>query len=107
MKAGGLISRLIPMELISFRDPVSGTVKKEWVNRPVIRADRAKLIGRRRSANGETVNAYDAEFRVRIGHKVSDGWRVREVEGYLYEVAATEKDRLKQMKTLKCFKVDG
>lgn len=106
MRAGGLRDRLQPLELVKGRDPDTGEKWQRWEEHPNIRADRAKMSGRRQSGQGENTTAYDAEYRVRIKQTVSDGWRIRTPEGLTFEVVATDRDERKQMKTLKCRKVD-
>lgn len=72
-----------------------------------IRADRVKNDGRKAIVVGEQYPQYTAEYHIRDGNEVKEGWRVRDLDsGTLYEVTARIHDRYKRMYTLKCVGVN-
>lgn len=62
--------------------------------------------GRRTTENGEIFAEYDAEFNIRMGHGVTDGWQVQHAGGYRYNVEAVYSLRTLGMQTLKCNRVN-
>lgn len=105
MKSGRLNTFLTPMQLTVVTNQQTGETHREWVEMPQIRAERVKFIAREVRKSGEITVSADAVFHIRIQHPVSDGWRVRERDGFLYDVVV-EPDKKNQLKLLKCTKVN-
>lgn len=73
----------------------------------IIAADRVKNNGSRAIVVGEQYSSYTADYNIRDGNDVKEGWRVRDLEsGVLYQVEARFHDRKKRMYTLKCIGVN-
>lgn len=68
-----------------------------------IRADRVKHEGRKSIIVGEQYPLYTADYHIRDGNDVREGWHVKDLEsGIRYEVIARFHDRAKRMYTIKC-----
>lgn len=105
MNAGTLAYFLDCFRLETVTDPVTGETTREWTEAGTVRADRIKLNGRAVMSGRESTVKADAAYYVRIQHHITDGWRVRERGGYLYDVTV-EPNRQKGLKLLKCTKVN-
>lgn len=105
MNAGSLTYRLVAIEYVTTEDPLTGEKISEWIDRFTMRAERIKLTGKAVVRGSESVIEADAAYYVRIQHPIKDGWRVRELGGDLYDVVV-EPNREKQLKILKCKKVN-
>ena len=72
-----------------------------------IKADRVKYDGRKVVVVGEQYPLYTADYNIRDGNKIKEGWRVRDTDsGVTYEVTATLHDRRNRMITIKCVGVN-
>jgi SPP1 family predicted phage head-tail adaptor len=71
-----------------------------------IHAERVKMSGRRRIEMGELTADYSVDFNVRDVHEVSEGWRVRQLGGYLYSVTNVTPNADRGYKTLTCDRVN-
>lgn len=105
MNAGRLSYFLTPMRLETVINPDTGSVSRQWVEQKEIRAERMKFTARAVTRGAEGFFAVDAVYLVRMQHRISDGWRVRDRDGVLYDVTV-EPNREKGLKLLKCVKVN-
>lgn len=84
-----------------------GAIDAVFESVKVIAADRVKNDGRKLIVLGEQYPAYTADYNIRDGHEVKEGWRVKDMDsGVVYEITACIRDRLKRMITLKCVGVN-
>lgn len=105
MNAGRLSYFLTPLQLVTRIDPESGSVRRQWVVHREMRAERVKFAAKAVTRGAEGFTAVDAVYLVRMRHEISDGWRVRDREGTLYDVVV-EPNREKDFKLLRCTKVN-
>ncbi|MCM1369833.1 MAG: head-tail adaptor protein [Candidatus Amulumruptor caecigallinarius] len=105
MNAGGLRGMLIPLELQSFKNPMTGETIEEWVEHPPMRAQRIKIVGKAVVSGKESVIEQNTAYYVRLKHPISSGWRVKDKDGILYDVIVEPNDE-KQLKVLECKKVN-
>lgn len=84
-----------------------GDITSEYEPTGTIRADRVKNDGKKMIAVGEQYPLYTADYHIRDGNHVEEGWRVKDTDsGVLYEVVSRIHDRQKRMYTLKCVGVN-
>lgn len=80
-----------------------GEITARYESIGTIRADRVKNSGKWNVDLGEQYALYTAEYNIRDGNDVKEGWRVRDLDsGVLYQVESRIHDRHKRMFTLKC-----
>ena len=72
----------------------------------VVHAERVKFSGNRVDQVGEHFPDYRAEFNIRDIHPVAENWRVRQLGGYVYTVAAIIPNLDRGMLTLICERVN-
>ena len=83
------------------KDALLAGVGCDWEDAGSARAERVNWSGRMRADGGERWSDTQLTLRMRSGHKVRAGWRLR-VDGELYEVCAAEENRRRGMLTLIC-----
>lgn len=105
MTAGRLNYFLTPLRLERSYNPITGETTSHWAEKPEIRAERVKFTAKAVYRGVESLIAADAVYLVRYRHEISDGWRVRDREGTVYNVVV-EPNREKDLKLLKCTKVN-
>ncbi len=105
MNAGRLTHFLTPLRLDTVTSAETGEARQVWTEGREMRAERVKFTARAVTRGAENVIAADAVYYVRIQHPVSDGWRVRDRAGTLYDVVV-EPNREKGLKLLKCTKAN-
>lgn len=106
MRARDFDSVLEVLELTQGKG-VYGEITAVYNSRGTIRADRVKNEGRRMIVLGEQFSLYSAEYHIRDGNRVMEGWRVRDMgSGVLYDVVSRIHDKQKRMYTLKCERVN-
>lgn len=102
MRARDFDSRLEVFRLIVVKGKY-GALNSEFKSEGIIAADRVKYDGRKMIVLAEQYPLYTADYNIRDGNKVKEGWRVKDLDsGTLYEVTARLHDRQKRMFTLKC-----
>lgn len=107
MRARDFDTRLEVQRLTSQGGGFGGAIDAVYEKAGVIAADRVKNDGKKLIVVGEQYPYYTADFNIRDGNEVQEGWRVRDIDsGVLYEVASRIHDRRKRMYTLKCIGVN-
>ena len=101
MIAGRMRERLRLMEPVVSVDGFKAE-RTSWVDRGTIWAERRKESGYRHDEVGEPFAEHRAEYNIRLGHPVGEGWRVEEIGGLTYTVVATLPNRARGMVTLIC-----
>lgn len=71
-----------------------------------VHAERVRQTGNRSEEAGEHFSDYRAEFNIREAHPVEENWRVRQLGGHLYTVAAIIPNLDRGYKTLVCDRVN-
>lgn len=71
-----------------------------------IHAERVKLTGARSEEAKEHFADYRTDFNIRDAHEVSEGWRVEQVGGHLYEVTNILPNIDRGFKTLICTRIN-
>ena len=80
-----------------------GEITARFTSSGTIKADRVKNEGRHMVVLGEQYPLYTAEYHIRDGNRLKEGWRVRDLDSdVLYEIIAIIHDRQKRMLTIKC-----
>lgn len=69
-------------------------------------AERVTLRGSQRKEASERYSDYTAEFRIRDAHSVDNGWRVRQLGGYLYSVDNVIPNEERRYLTLQCSRIN-
>lgn len=83
------------------KDDALAGVGCAWEDAGSARAERVSWSGQMRAESGERWSETRLTLRLRAGHKVRAGWRLR-ADGELYEVCAAEENRRRGMLTLIC-----
>lgn len=107
MRARGFDSVLEVYELTQKKTELYSEIIAEYIPKGTIRADRVKNDGRRTIILGEQYSLYTAEYYIRDGNIVKEGWRVKDLgSGITYEVVSSIHDREKRMRAIKCERVN-
>lgn len=102
MRARDFDSRLEVFRLVQTKGSY-GEINAEFESVGVIAADRVKYDGKKTIVVAEQYPLYTADYNIRDGNEVKEGWRVKDLDTEVtYEVAARLRDRKKRMFTLKC-----
>lgn len=94
-------SRLVIKEPVIVIDKFHAE-KIVWTERKTIHAERVKESAYRHIEASEPFPDHRAVFHIRAAHHIGENWRVREVGGIEYVVAAIIENRDRGMKTLIC-----
>lgn len=105
MRAGGLRYRLVLLEPKPATDHM-GAEAVTYTPTRTVWAERAKAAGSLSEEVGERFPSYTVEFNIRSAHPVLEGWRVRQLDGYLYNVANIVPHKDKGFNTLLCERVN-
>lgn len=105
MRAGALKYKITLLEPVRTTDRM-GAEKVEYTETRTVAAERVRTSGSRSEEVGEHFPAYSAEFNIRDAHPVSENWRIQQLGGYLYTVAAIVPNLDKGYKTLLCDRVN-
>ena len=105
MRAGGLRYKLMLLRPVAVQNDYGEEVVV-FREEALAWAERAKLGGSRSDEVGEHFADYRAEFNIRYGHEVAEGWRVRQLGGNLYTVTNIIPNIARGMKTLVCERVN-
>lgn len=105
MRAGALKYRLTLLEPTYTSDRM-GAKKVTYTETRTIHAERVAASGFRSEEVGEHFPDYRAHFNIRDVHPVLENWRVKQLGGYLYTVAAIIPNLDRGYKTLVCERVN-
>lgn len=106
MRARDFDSRLDVYRMVQKKGEY-GAIVAEYEPVKTIAADRVKHDGRKMIVVGEQFPYYTADYNIRDGNEIKEGWRVKDLDtGIEYEVAACIRDRIKRMITIKCIGVN-
>lgn len=84
-----------------------GSERVQWISKGTLRAELVKRSGRLSNEAGELFSDYSAEFRVRYGHDIREGDRVRHLDsGVLYYVTNVMPFRKRGLKVIKVERVN-
>lgn len=65
-----------------------GEKSSQWVETATVHAERVKMSGRRTMQDSEVFPDYTVEFNIRDRHEIHENWRVEQLGGNTYSVAA-------------------
>lgn len=71
-----------------------------------IYAQRVKISNALRNEVGEHFSDYSIAFNIRDSHPIKEGWRVKQIGGYLYHVVGITPNLGRGMVTLHCERVN-
>lgn len=105
MYAGSLTSRItiIPRSV----DPSDFASTLEYGEARIVPAERVRLSGSIAREVGEDFVNTTVVYRLRDVYPVRENWRLRDEDtGYMYDIGAVERNRLRGFNTLTCYRVN-
>lgn len=103
----GLLTEMLEWYLPSTVTNDYGSEQVQWKLKGTIRAELVKRSGRLSNEAGELFSDYSAEFRVRYGHGIKEGDRVRHLDsGVLYYVTNVMPHRRRGFRLIQVEKVN-
>lgn len=87
-------------------DSAFGSEPMKFIVTKTVHAERVKISGNRVDEAGEHFADYTVDFNIRDAHEVKEGWRVRQIGGYVYTVANIIPNLDRGMLTLQCVRVN-
>lgn len=108
MYAGRLKHRLELLRPVGVSDAFGEIARsrRDFESAGTVRAERVTLRGTARREASEEYPDFTAQFRIRDAHRVDNGWRCRQLGGYLYVINNVIPNEERGFLTLECSRVN-
>ena len=101
----GLLTEVITLLKCSMVKDIYGSESKTWEVLKTIKASKQKFTGNRITSDYEVINTSTLIFDVRIYHDINEQMRIR-YNNDIYVILSIDCDKTKQLKTIKCEKIN-